>query len=286
MRLAALALSALISTGLLLSCAQAQTIDVWPGVAPGSEKWSYVEKRIEATPNGPIVVNVVKPTLTAFLPEKGKATGTGVLVAPGGAFVALAIEQEGDAVARWLQQRGIAAFVLKYRLMEQRANGMPSMPEMEQAGKYAAADGVQALKVLRQRAGEWGVAADRIGFIGFSAGATVATETLLSADPASRPNFAALLYGGPFGGPAKVPAQLPPVFLAWAQNDPISANTVVKMYDALKAAGNNPEAHVYTAGGHGFGMKQQGLSSDHWIEAFHGWLTAQGFTKPAAKAQR
>ena len=75
-------------------------------------------------------------------------------------------------------------------------------------------------------------------------------------------------------------------FLAWAQNDPISAQTVVKMYDALKAAGNNPEAHVYTAGGHGFGMKQQGLSSDHWIDAFHGWLTAQGFAKAAATAQR
>jgi acetyl esterase/lipase len=280
MRLARIALSAIIATGLLLNCARAQTIEIWPGVAPGSEQWSYVEKRVENTPNGAIVVNVVKPTLTAFLPERSKATGSGVIIAPGGAFVALAIEQEGNAVARWLQQKGIAAFVLKYRLMEQRASGMPSMPEMELAGKYAAADGVQALKVLRQRASQWGVAPDRIGFIGFSAGATVATEPLLSTDAAARPNFVGLLYGGPFGGPSNVPAQLPPVFLAWAQNDPISANTVVKLYDALKAAGHSPEAHVYTAGGHGFGMKQQGLSSDHWIEAFHAWLAAQGFTKP------
>lgn len=280
MRLAGIALSAIIATGLLLNCAQAQTIDIWPGVAPGSEQWRYVEKRVENTPNGAIVVNVVKPTLTAFLPERGKATGSAVIIAPGGAFVALAIEQEGNAVARWLQQKGVAAFVLKYRLMEQRASGMPSMPEMVEAGKYAAADGVQALKVLRQRASQWGVAPDRIGFIGFSAGATVATEPLLSADAAARPNFAGLLYGGPFGGPAKVPAQLPPVFLAWAQNDPISANTVVKLYDALKAAGHSPEAHVYAAGGHGFGMNKQGLSSDHWIEAFHAWLVAQGFTKP------
>jgi acetyl esterase/lipase len=270
-----------------LSCARAQSVDVWPGVAPGSEKWTYVEKSIDSGPYGAMVVNVVKPTLTAYLPERGKATGTGVIIAPGGAFVALAIDQEGRDVARWLQERGIAAFLLKYRLMEQRqGGGMPAMKDMDEAAKYAVADGIQALKVVRQHATQWGIAPDKVGFIGFSAGATVATSALLNADAAARPNFAGLMYGGPFGGPPAIPSQLPPVFLAWAQNDPISANTVAKLYDALSASGQKPEAHVFVAGGHGFGMKKQGLSSDHWADEFYFWLEAQGLTKPAAKPGR
>ncbi len=271
----------ILAVGLLFGCAQAQTINLWPGVAPGSEKWSYVEKDIPKGPFGPMIVNVVKPTLTAFLPERGKATGAAVIIAPGGAFVGLAIEQEGRDVARWLQARGVAAFVLKYRLMEQHPNGMPTMQEMDAASKYAAADGIQAVKVLRQHAAEWGVAPDKVGFIGFSAGATVAASALLNNDAAARPNFAGIMYGGPFGGPQGLPSQLPPVFLAWAQDDPISANTAAKLYEALQAAGQKPEAHIFTAGGHGFGAKKQGLTSDHWIDEFGFWLDAQGFTKPA-----
>src|SRR3954465_8856990 len=91
---------AIIATCWICSCAQAQTVDLWPGVAPGSEKWTYVEKTTPNTPFGPAISNVVKPTLTAFLPEKSKATGTGVIIAPGGAFIHLSIDQEGGDVAR------------------------------------------------------------------------------------------------------------------------------------------------------------------------------------------
>ncbi|MCC7461023.1 MAG: alpha/beta hydrolase [Gammaproteobacteria bacterium] len=270
-----------------MAAAQTPTVNLWPGAAPGSETWTYVEKSVADAPGGPVVVNVANPTLTAYLPRRGKATGTGVIIAPGGAFVALAIENEGRAIARWLQQRGIAAFVLKYRLMEQRqGGGMPSMPDMDAAAQYAIADGLQAVRVLRQHAAQWGVAADRVGFIGFSAGATVATSALLSEDPAARPDFAGFLYGGPFGGPATVPRQLPPVFLAWAQDDPIGEMTTAKLYTALKAAGHRPETHAFTAGGHGFGMKQQGLTSDHWIEEFYDWLASQGYTRRAAGSAR
>jgi len=274
----------IVAAGLAFSCVQAQTVELWPGGAPGSEKWTYVEKNIPSSPTGALVVNVVKPTLTAYLPQRGKATGTGVVIAPGGAFVALAIDQEGNDVARWLQKKGIAAFVLKYRLMEQRpGGGMPSMQDMDAASKYAEADGIQALKVVRQYAREWGVASDRIGFVGFSAGATVATAALLNENAAERPNFAGIIYGGPFGGPKSVPAQLPPVFLAWAQDDPIGVNTSGKLFEALSQAGQKPEAHAFAAGGHGFGAKQQGLTSDHWIDQFHYWLQSKGFTKPAVK---
>lgn len=275
-----------VATFLVWNVASAQTVDLWPGVAPGSENWTYVEKRVNDAPGGAIVVNVVKPTLTAYLPKKGKATGTGVIVAPGGAFVALSIDAEGEAVARWLQAPGIAAFVLKYRLMEQRPGGaMPSMPDMMAAEKFAVADGMQAVKVVRENAARWSISPDRVGVVGFSAGATVATTALFSDDAAVRPNFAGVIYGGPFGGPASVPKDLPPVFLAWAQDDPIGENTTGKLFTAMKAAGYKPETHAYPAGGHGFGAKKQGLSSDHWIDSFHHWLQSQGFGKAAKSAR-
>ena len=265
---------------ILTACStNSQTVNLWPGVAPGSENWTYKEVTAKDTPIGTVVLNVVTPTLTAYLPEKTKATGTGVIIAPGGAFVALAIDLEGNNVARWLQERGIAAFVLKYRLMEKKGEGIPTNMNMDEAGKFGIADGIQAIKVVRQHAAEWGVVPDKIGFIGFSAGAMVSSGNLLQPDEAARPNFSAMIYGGPFGVMPAIPAKLPPMFLAWAQDDPLVLVPVVKFYDALRAAGHKPELHIYSAGGHGFGMKQQGTSSDHWIDDFYNWVVAQGFAR-------
>ena len=266
-------MSALI---LAVGPAHAQTVNVWPGVAPGSEQWKQQERVIENTPIGTVIFNVVTPTLTAYLPDKSKATGTGVIIAPGGAFVAIARGLEGDTVAKWLQQKGIAAFVLKYRIVEKVGEGIPSM-DMDTAGRYGIADGIQALKVVRQRAADWGLKRDRIGFIGFSAGAMVTSGVLLQQDSASRPSFAALIYGAPFGRMPAIPAKLPPTFLAWAQDDAVARDYVVKFHDGLAKAGNAPEVHIFSQGGHGFGLKQQGTSSDHWIDAFYYWLNAQGF---------
>jgi acetyl esterase/lipase len=266
----------------MASRASAQTVPIWPGVAPGSEHWTQLERTIEHTPLGAVVLNVVTPTLTLFLPDKAKATGTGVIIAPGGAFVALAIDLEGTNVARWLQERGIAAFVLKYRIMEKKQEGMPTGMNMDEAGKYGIADGIQALKVVRQHATEWGIAPDRVGFMGFSAGAMVTSGALLQADAAARPNFGAPIYGGPFGVMPAIPAKLPPIFMAWAQDDNVALAPVVKFYDALRTAGVKPEAHIFSAGGHGFGLSQQGTTSDHWIDAFYYWLDAQGLTRRAA----
>ena len=263
-------------------CSYPQTLKIWPGAAPGSETWTQKEKVEKNTPIGTVVINVVTPTLTLYLPERTKATGTGIIIAPGGAFVALAIDLEGNDVARWLQNKGIAAFVLKYRIMEKRQQGIPAM-NMDEAGKYGIADGIQAVKVVRQHAAEWGISPDRVGFIGFSAGAMVASGALLQQDAAARPNFAAPIYGGPFGAMPAIPAKLPPIFMAWAQDDAIALDAVTKFYDALISTGNKPEAHIFSAGGHGFGMRRQGASSDHWIDEFYYWLEAQGFTKPAAR---
>jgi acetyl esterase/lipase len=256
----------------------AQTVNIWPGVAPGSEHWTQKELTIPNTPVGTVIMNVVTPTITAYLPPRGKATGSGIIIAPGGAFVALAISLEATELARWLQQRGIAAFVLKYRTVEKKTSGIPDM-DMDTAGRYGIADGIQALNVVRQRAREWGISPNRVGFIGFSAGGMVASGALLQHDSAARPSFAALIYGAPFGNGAmpRIPAGLPPIFMAWAQDDNVALEPVRRFYAALVAAGDKPEAHVFAKGGHGFGMKKQGTSSDHWVDDFYNWLASQGF---------
>ncbi len=260
---------------LSLGSTEAQTVNIWPGVAPGSEQWTQQERVIENTPLGTVIFNVVTPTLTPFLPDRHKATGTGIILAPGGAFVALAIDLEANSIARLLQERGIAAFVLKYRIVEKRGEGIPQM-DMDTAGRYGIADGIQAIKVVRQHAAEWGVSPDRIGFMGFSAGAMVTSGTVLQPDSAARPNFAALIYGAPFGVMPAIPKNLPPLFLAWAQDDLVARDAVMKFYDALTRAGQKPEVHIYSAGHHGFGLKKQGTTSDHWIDDFNNWLDAQG----------
>jgi len=257
-------------TGLL----PAQAIRIWPGAAPGAEHWTQQERTYQNTPVGTVVMNVVTPTLTPYLPERSKATGTGVIIAPGGAFVALTVGLEGREAAEWLRARGIAAFLLKYRTVEKLQEGIPEM-DMDTAGRYGIADGIQALKVVRRHAAEWGVSPDRIGFLGFSAGAMVASGAVLQADSASRPNFAAFIYGGPFGVMPAIPAKLPPLFMAWAQDDRVALDPVVRFRDALVAAGQRPEIHVFSAGGHGFGMRKQGTSSDHWIDELYYWLKAQ-----------
>jgi acetyl esterase/lipase len=271
----------LIAAGIacIVGAGHAQSVNIWPGVAPGSETWTQQERVVENTPLGTVVFNVVTPTVTAYLPEQSKATGTSVIIAPGGAFVALAIDHEGTTLARWLQARGIAAFVLKYRLVEKRQDGIPRM-DVDTAGRYGIADGIQAVKFLRQHAADWGLSLDRVVFLGFSAGAMVTAGALLQEDAAGRPNFAALIYGAPFGVMPRIPANLPPVFLAWAQDDPVALDPARKFYDALTAAGDKPEVHIYSAGGHGFGLRTQGTTSDHWVDAFYFWLDAHGLTKP------
>src|SRR5258708_34788495 len=146
----------LLLTFLATGCAFAQTLNLWPGVAPGSENWTQKEQTIENTPVGTVVLSVVTPTLTAYLPDKSKATGTGIIVAPGGACVALAIELEARSVARWLQEKGIAAFVLKYRIPGKKGEGIPKDLNMDEACKYGIADGIEAVKIVRQHAAQLG----------------------------------------------------------------------------------------------------------------------------------
>ncbi len=273
--------AAIVLTLRAATSAYPQTLNIWPGVAPGSERWTQKEVTVTDTPVGTVILNVVTPTLTAYLPQPGRATGTGVIVAPGGYCVALAIDVEGNDVARRLQERGIAAFVLKYRTLEKTQEGVPTNLDMDQACGYGIADGIRAMKVVRAHAAEWGLSPDRLGFMGFSAGGMVASGVLLQQDAAARPAFAALLYGAPFGVMPAIPAGLPPIFMAWARDDSLAGGSMVRFREALEAAGTRPEVHVYDAGGHGFGMKEQGTSSDRWLDDFFRWLQATGLTTPA-----
>ena len=258
--------------------AQSPTVKIWPGVAPGSEHWTQREITVKDTPIGTVVLDVVTPTLTAYLPVKRTATGAAVIVAPGGAFVALAMGLEGEGVARWLQAKGIAAFVLKYRTVEKRQPGIPQM-DMDTAGRYGIADGIQAIKVVRAHAAEWGVSPSRVGILGFSAGAMVASGALLQPDSVARPDFAAMIYGGPFGVMPAIPARLPPMFFAWAQDDSVALGAIVRFHDAITAAGYRPEVHIFSAGGHGFGMRKSDKPAATWPARCLEWMRDQGVLK-------
>jgi acetyl esterase/lipase len=246
-------------------------------------------------PAVPLVWNVTSPTLTAFLPDPAqKATGTAVIIAPGGAYLMLAIKHEGEDVARWLAARGIAAFVLKYRIAPMPKDEAGFKAERDRQArdrqlvteivrKQAAtshADGRAAIKLLRARAAEWHIDPHRIGILGFSAGGGVALYSALEYSPEERPDFAAPIYGAVLGD-IKVPADAPPIFLAAAVDDPLlGTDGVTKVFSSWRAAGHSAELHLYSKGGHGFGVLPQGLASDHWLEAFYAWMKDQGLANP------
>jgi acetyl esterase/lipase len=218
------------------------------------------------------------------------ATSTAVIICPGGAFHSLALDHEGVDVARWLSRRGVAAFVLKYRLLPTEArdedferqiqanlSDLDKMREVtRQIGPLAIADGQQAIKVVRERAAQWGIAPDRIGIMGFSAGGRVTIGVALEHDAESRPNFAAPIYGALWEEIA-VPADAPPLFIALANDDALAVDPGVALYRAWRAAGHSVELHIFAQGGHGFGMWKQGLPVDRWIDQFGEWLAGQGF---------
>jgi acetyl esterase/lipase len=282
----------------------AKDIPVWPKDAPGSAEWTQKEvEHRDAWLRVKIIRNVVHPTLTAFLPKRSKANGTAVIICPGGGFLFLA-KSEGIEEAEWLRARGVAAFVLKHRLMDTGATEaefhkavlqaamrkaienplkrgeQPVLPEdVRKFSVLAVADGRQAIKVVREHAGEWGIKSDRIGIMGFSSGGVVATGVATEHDAASRPNYAASIYG-PVLGSVKVPKDAPPLFICCASDDPlVPPGNSVLLYSAWNAAGRSAELHIYAKGGHSFGG--QGLPSDTWIDRFGDWLGQQGFLKSA-----
>jgi acetyl esterase/lipase len=274
-----------------------KAVPLWRGVAPGSEDWRRQERefRIPAPVSATMIQNIVCPTLTPVLPDPSVATGTGVVVCPGGGYFMLAISHEGFDVAQWLAYRGIAAFVLKYRVMETPADddgmmellaegtgaekGLPGLLDrMNDFASIPLADGLAALRILRERAAEWGVQDDRVGALGFSAGARLTVDLATHNEGSDRPAFVGAIYGT--GCKRPVPADAPPLFAAVAADDPLFDGTVETL-TAWRQSGRPVEAHLYGRGGHGFGMRSQGLPSDDWIDQFHRWMVSEGFVGSA-----
>lgn len=270
---------------LSLSISSQQVIPIYPGHAPGSESWTHQEKTdtIRGPNNYIFVTNVVHPSLTVYKPEK--PNGMAMIVCPGGAFRALSIQSEGTDVARWLNTRGITAFVLKYRLVpEHIASREQAMEDIRAQNSkridslnapyvpFAVADGREAVKYIRSHAADWGLHPNRIGIMGFSAGGTVAASVALTYDAMSRPDFVAPVYAycGAIEG-NQVPADAPPLFLAFSQDDFISDGNPA-LYLRWKTAGRPAEMHVYPDGGHGYGIRKQGKASDGWENRLADWL--------------
>lgn len=272
--------------------AQPNAIPLKTGPLPGAkakESWHSQYNSVFAR-------NVTEATLTPFLPDPAKATGAAVIVTPGGGFRTLSMENEGWDVARALAAQGVAAFVLKYRLNQTPAD-MPaferSMAEMfsataarpprpNPADAMAAlapqiADARAAFAMIRQRAPEWRIDRDRVGMVGFSAGAMLTLATTLTAQD-TKPAFIGLIYG-PLSE-VSVPADAPPMFVALAADDPFFANSGFGLIESWKAAKRPVEFHLYEQGGHGFGMYQKSTTSTGWFTAFSNWLGMHGMLKP------
>lgn len=253
---------------------------LWPGGVPGSESWDWADVEDSLYSGDRVIRNVAQPSLTAYLPEN--PNGTGVIVCPGGAFHFLSIDFEGTDVARALNLAGIAAFVLRYRLVRTGEDFLavvmnrmrtlsvlaehidPLMPLVQE-------DARQAVRVVRSRADEWNVVPDKIGMLGFSAGAVVTVLAAVSPEAASRPDYAAPIYCGPLPH-IELPQSAPPLFLLCANDDAMAVGNSLTLHNLWQAAERPVELHIYSRGGHGFGMKRQNLPVDSWLERFLDWL--------------
>lgn len=272
-----------------VSLKPAETLNLWPGAAPG-ETGNIGPEHV--LPNRPRpfdqITNVTVPTLAVFHPPADKRTGTGMLVIPGGGLDRLAIEVEGYEVAEWLNAQGITAFLLKYRVPAR------SRTERWKAGLQ---DAQRAMGLIRARAAEWKVDVDAIGSIGFSAGAEI--NVMLSTyhaeprhyprvdaadDLSTRPDFNIAMYGGGFtAGPnglrediaSRINKTTPPMFIAHAFDDSAQASLI--LMSALKRANIPSEVHLFAAGAHGFGVRDSGSPSAAWRDLSLRWLRWQGF---------
>jgi acetyl esterase/lipase len=296
----------------------AREVPLYPGVAPGSEKWDWSERSV-TTPTGlPMVQDVVRPVLMHIPADKDRSAGTAMIVAPGGGFRTLMMSYEGVDIARRLNAMGVDAFVLKYRLAysgpdaqrrpgpraaaekarpaEPRARGAAGEPPAPggrvrrfsitgsykgQAGQdlitLASDDGQQAVRLVRERAGEFGVRRDRIGMIGFSAGGVVTSEAVFG-PAATRPDFAAIIYG--VGDIGEVPSTAPPLFIAVAADDPMAASRSIELFSAWRKAKGPAELHIFQTGAHGFVNK--GGGADHFMDRLEEWLEVNKLLAKAA----
>ena len=242
----------------------------------GGRPYSYVE-------------NVTRPTITVYSPAKNN-TGAAVIVYPGGGFNVLAIDIEGTEVCDWLTSNGISCVLLKYRVPCKHEGAYRECPQAHQ-------DAQRAMSIVRSRAAEWQIHPNKIGVIGFSAGAHMAIMSSTRFDRlyaavdeadrvSSRPDFALVLYPGRMAyrqtnfapnPDIRVTDRTPPTFLVHAYDDPMNPVENSLLYAAaLRKAGVPAEIHVYAKGGHAFGLRRTALSATAWPQLAEAWLKAIG----------
>lgn len=258
--------------------AEPQRIALWSGGAPGFEARKAIPEQSEAYWLKP----VNDPSITYFPARAGRETGASVLIMPGGAHEFLVITTEGDDVARWFAERGVAAFVLRYRLFR----GKDSPYRFE----HARQDAERAMRLIRSRAGEWKLDPARIGVMGFSAGGELARVTLLSPPVAApgkgdtidrlpaRPDFGILVFPGPLHGEEKIARDSPPLLMAATNDDQCCSQPIIDLLTAYRAAGASSELHMYAAGGHAFNMGESTpmVSLRNWPARITDWMTDRG----------
>lgn len=264
------------------------TVRLWPGNAPGEQGPIAAD---EATPER--VTNVREPSLTVFPAPKEKATGVGIIVAPGGAYKFLSWTLEGTEIAHWFNNVGVTVFVLKYRVPTRSFDREERLPLM---------DAERSISLVRSRAAEWGVNPAKIGFLGFSAGghlaanlsnnyATRAYEAADDIDKVScRPDFSVLIYpGGLVEGNdplqlqerMKPGSQTPPTFLAVAMDDKSCSDSSLAYFQAMRTANIPGELHIYATGGHGFGIRPRVGYTATWTDRCADWMRTMKILPPA-----
>lgn len=251
------------------------------------------DEQWESYLGGPIVRNVINPSLTVMIPPAGKANGTAVIYAPGGGFLYLGMN---DAEPQKLFDEGVTVFLLKYRTnptdrdsrafltnmykwlgeivaREQRPEAA-NEPRLH-APAQALEDGLTAVRLVRSRAKEWGINPKRIGFMGGSAGGITALDVAFTPDDAARPDFIVTMIASKKLGP--VPPSAPPLFAASSNDDPLAPGTTENLVSAWSKAGRPVEAHFYERGGHGL---PKGTTGERWFDALLSWMAMHGWVGP------
>ncbi len=254
---------------------------VWNGEA---ERFMFADWQTE------VVINVSQPTMEVFRPESSIANGSSVIIAPGGGLLAHSIEKEGNQVARWLADKGMTAFVLSYRLLPITRDQLSNLPRddgqivpmVRPVLPLSVKDGMNAVSYVRENADRWDLDPEKIGLMGFSAGGAVTVATVLQADEGSQPNYIVPVY--PWMkvlADYELPEELPPMLVICASDDPLLIGPdSVKLYSQWIDEGGLAGMHMYSKGGHGFGMDSNGLPSDSWISRFYEWAVSEELVTP------
>jgi acetyl esterase/lipase len=300
MRLLLAAFSSFILLSNINLAANTSPIKLWPNGAPGEKAEIGPEKDLTTAKDGPVagrpvirLGNVADPTLTVYSPPKDKDTGAAILVFPGGGYHILAMDLEGTEVCQWLNSIGVTGILVKYRVPV--PGGQP---------RYAAPlqDAQRAMGLVRSHAEEGHIDPRRIGVMGFSAGGHLAaaisnnfkSRTYPAVDNADnqscKPDFAVLIYPAyltredgtnKVAPELSVTAETPPTFLVQTEDDPIHVENSLFYYLALKNAKVPAEMHLFSKGGHGYGLRHTAAPVTEWPALLDKWLHKSGFLRPS-----